>query len=56
MGSLEGLMFERDLSHLRGKSSFQAEEQQGQRPSERPALGRLFNRSEIQFFILKWEL
>lgn len=49
-------MCERDLSHLRGKSSFQAEGLQEQRPSERPALGRLFNSSEIQFFILKWEL
>lgn len=43
MGSLEGLMFERAPNHLREKSSFQAEGQQGQRPSERPALGRLFN-------------
>lgn len=46
-------MFERHLSYSRGKSGFQAEGQQRQRPLEQPTLGGLFNLSELQFFILR---
>ena len=46
LGGLEGLVFERELSHLRGKGGFQAE--------GKPALGGLFNCFELQFFTLKW--
>lgn len=49
-------MFERDLSHTRGKSDFQVEGQQRQRRLEQPNLGGLFNHSEPQLVILKWEL
>lgn len=53
LGGLEEPVFERDRRHTRGRSGFQAQEQQ--RSLEQPTLGGLFNLSELQFF-KKWEL
>lgn len=44
-------MYERDPSHRRSKSGFLAEG--AQKPSEQPAYDRLFNLSDLQFFVLK---
>lgn len=41
----------RDPSHRRGKSGFLAEG--AQKPSEHPTYDRLFNLSDLQFFVLK---